>query len=359
LPSNYPGITFDSEGICNYCRQTKKAELLGEDRFHEIIDTYRNGPGKYDCMVALSGGRDSSYVLWLAVRKLGLRTLAVFVDNGCVPEQTRANVETATKTLGVDLVVKKHDLVTKCTKHTMKSWMKRPTPGMIGLLCAGCTLGLRIKLLEAAKENDIPMMLYGVGEPEQSFAEKYMSYNPHGAITKRALAIGFLSELGFNPSYLASPRGLGAYTKEFLFRFSPAYRRRVLRNVQPSGFTQVEPFYYMKWDEQEILSVIRRDLNWGSCAYTKNTWRTDCTIAILKNYLYQETVGFSKVEELLSNLIRLGMITREEAVERLKRDSVISDEFVNEFFETLGLDVADLRKALTRAKKSKYYLNAG
>jgi hypothetical protein len=37
---------------------------------------------------------------------------------------------------------------------------------------------------------------------------------------------------------------------------------------------------------------------------------------------------------------------------------VISDEFVNEFFETLGLDVADLRKALTRAKKSKYYLEA-
>ena len=358
LPSNYPGITFDEAGVCNYCHRVSEITLLGEEKFREIIDRYRGGPGKYDCMVALSGGRDSSYVLWYAVRKLGLRTLACFIDNGFVPKQTHINVKRATERLGVDLVVKKHDLVTNCVRHTLKSWMRRPTPGMIGLLCAGCTLGLRRGLLEAAKEHGITMMLYGVGEPEQSFAEKYLSINPHGAITKRTLAIGFATEIAANPTYLFNPRGVVTYAKEFLFRWSQSFQRRAVRHVQPPDLVQVEPFYYMQWDENEIMSVISSELGWERCAHTKNAWRADCTIAIFKNYLYNEIIGFSKVEELLSNLIRYDMVTREEAKERLKRDRIISDELVNELFDELGLDVADLRRALSKAKRSRHYLKA-
>jgi len=128
LPVNYPGIRFDDDGVCNFCHGTEEIKLLGEEKFLEVIDKFRNGPGKYDCMVAMSGGRDSTYVLWYAVKKLGLRTLACFVDNGFVPEQTHKNVKTATERLGVDLVIKKHDLVGKSVGHTMRSWMKRPTP---------------------------------------------------------------------------------------------------------------------------------------------------------------------------------------------------------------------------------------
>ncbi len=356
LPSNYPGITFDENQICNYCHQVRESELLGEDKFHEIIGRYRNGPGKYDCMVALSGGRDSSYVLWYAVKKLGLRTLACCVDNGFVPEQTMTNIKTATEILGVDLVVKKHDLVASCLKHTLKSWMKRPTPGMIGVMCAGCTLGLRIGLLETAREYEIPMMLYGIGEPEQSFAEKYLSYNAHGKITKLSLGVGFFTEIALNPRYLFSPRSVITYIKEFLFRWSGSFQRWAVRKVQPTNLEMVFPFYYMEWDEDEILSVIKNELHWQRCEYTENTWRADCTIAMLKNYLYDETVGFSKVEELLSNLVRLEMITREEAIERLKHDSVVSDDLVTALFDRLGLDTEDMRKALLKAKRSKYYL---
>jgi tRNA(Ile)-lysidine synthase TilS/MesJ len=356
LPANYPGIRFDENGVCNYCHQTKEIELLGEEKFLERIDEFRNSPGKYDCMVALSGGRDSTYVLWYAVRKLGLRTLACFVDNGFVPEQTHKNIKEATDRLGVDLVIKKHDLVGKSAGHTMRSWMKRPTPGMIPLLCSGCTLGLRIGLMEAAKENNIKMMLYGVGEPEQSFAEKYMNPDPNGAITKKSLAIGFFSEIAGNPRYAFSPRAVVSYAKEFLFRWSKPFQRRVVRGIKPPDLVQVEPFYYMQWDEDEIMSVITNELGWERCPHTENAWRADCTIAIFKNYLYNETVGFSKVEELLSNLIRYDMISREDAIERLGRDRVISEDLISELFAQLDLDVSDLEKALVKAKKSKHYL---
>jgi hypothetical protein len=356
LPPNYPGIRFDEDGICNYCKQTKDIKLLGEEKFLEVIDGFRNSSRKYDCMVALSGGRDSTYVLWYAVKKLGLKTLACTVDNGFVPEQTHKNIKSATEKLGVDLVIKKHDLIEKSAGHTLRSWMKRPTPAMIPLLCAGCTIGLRIGLMEAARDNDIKMMLYGIGEPEQSFAEKYMNPDPNGKITKMSLAMGFLSEVAGNPRYISSPKAAVFYAREFLFRWSMPYRRHVVKGIEPSDFTQVNPFYYIKWDEDEIMRVISGELGWERCPHTENAWRADCTIAIFKNYLYNETVGFSKVEELLSNLIRHDMISREDAIERLSRDRLISEDLVGDLFSQLGLDTADLGEALKKAKHNEYYL---
>jgi len=355
-PSNYPGISYDEDGVCNYCRQTKEIKLLGEEKLIEVIDGFRNSSRKYECMVALSGGRDSTYVLWYAVKKLGLRTLACTVDNGFVPEQTHKNIKSATEKLGVDLVIKKHDLIEKSAGHTLKSWMKRPTPAMIPLLCAGCTIGLRIGLMEAARDNDINMMLYGIGEPEQSFAEKYMNPDPNGKITKRTLAMGFLSEVAGNPRYISSPKAAIFYAKEFLFRWSMPYRRHVVKGIEPPGLVQVNPFYYIKWDEDEIMRVISGELGWERCPHTENAWRADCTIAIFKNYLYNETVGFSKVEELLSNLIRHDMISREDAIERLKHDRFISEDLVSDLFSQLDLDTADLVEALKKAKHEKYYL---
>lgn len=359
LPLNYPGITIDAAGICNYCRETDKTDLIGEDKLLEIIDRFRGTAGKYDCMVAFSGGRDSSYLLWYAVRKLGLRTLACMVDNGFVPEQTRTNVKIATDILGVDLVVKHHHMVKDCARHTLKSWMKRPTPGMIGMLCAGCTLGLRLKLNETAKENNIPMMLYGAGEPERSFAEKYLSCDPHGAITKRTLIFGFISEILHNPAYLLNPSSIATYAKEFLFRWSPFFQRQVLRKVKPHDLVVVAPFFFIRWEESRILSVIRDELQWGECSYTNNTWRSDCMIAIFKNHLYNETVGFSKVEELLSNLVRINQIARQEALDRLARERDISDEFVVEFSELLGFEVGDLTSALNMARDKGLYDRVG
>ena len=106
-----PGITFDENGVCNYCHmvdrlkaeyQTGKPE--GERRIQEIITKIKKaGKGKpYDCAVGVSGGTDSSYMLWWAVQN-GLRPLAVHYDNTWNTSIATENIRKVTTKLKVDL----------------------------------------------------------------------------------------------------------------------------------------------------------------------------------------------------------------------------------------------------------------
>ncbi len=98
-------ITFDSKGQCNYCRDfinkikfKKKLDLT--DLINKIKDTSKKS--KYDCIVGLSGGVDSSYTL-VKVVEMGLKPLAVHMDNGWNSELAQNNIENLVKSLNVDL----------------------------------------------------------------------------------------------------------------------------------------------------------------------------------------------------------------------------------------------------------------
>ncbi len=106
-----PGIQFDEKGICNYCRQITDLEKSyqtgseeGYRKLEEIFSEIRkNGRGKkYDCVVGLSGGTDSSYMLCLA-KERGLRPLAVHYDNTWNSTVATENIRKITKGLDVDL----------------------------------------------------------------------------------------------------------------------------------------------------------------------------------------------------------------------------------------------------------------
>ncbi|MCX5805028.1 MAG: N-acetyl sugar amidotransferase [Proteobacteria bacterium] len=104
-------ITFDEQGVCNYCTSYLKmlseievsAEELEKSRheFHAMVKAHGNGK-PYDCIVGVSGGVDSSYALYLAVQN-GLRPLAVHLDNGWDSEYSQSNIENLVRGLGVDL----------------------------------------------------------------------------------------------------------------------------------------------------------------------------------------------------------------------------------------------------------------
>ena len=106
-----PDISFDEQGICNYYYEYLQAEKenvlmdkAGEKKLQKLADEIKTaGKGKdYDCLIGLSGGVDSTYVAWL-VKQLGLRPLAVHLDNGWNSELAVKNVENIINKLNIDL----------------------------------------------------------------------------------------------------------------------------------------------------------------------------------------------------------------------------------------------------------------
>ncbi|MGN6514706.1 MAG: N-acetyl sugar amidotransferase [Rhizomicrobium sp.] len=107
-----PEITFDEHGVCNHCRSYDvnigkyvKRGPEGWAEMEELANTIKaEGKGKrYDCIIGLSGGVDSTYVAYLVVKKLGLRPLAIHLDNGWNTEIAVRNIENVVNILGIDL----------------------------------------------------------------------------------------------------------------------------------------------------------------------------------------------------------------------------------------------------------------
>jgi N-acetyl sugar amidotransferase len=109
--SSIPGINFDEQGICNYCRQVELLEneygtgtLSGTRKFNRIVAQIKNSgqKSKYDCIIGVSGGTDSSYLLLMA-KELGLRPLAVHYDNTWNSAIATENIRKVTSKLKIDL----------------------------------------------------------------------------------------------------------------------------------------------------------------------------------------------------------------------------------------------------------------
>lgn len=106
-----PGIRFDLEGVCNYCHIHDKLEatfptgVQGEKILQSIAERIRrSGRGKtYDCIVGVSGGRDTSYCLYYVKEKMNLRPLAVHFDNGWDSDIAKNNLANICRKLEVDL----------------------------------------------------------------------------------------------------------------------------------------------------------------------------------------------------------------------------------------------------------------
>jgi N-acetyl sugar amidotransferase len=112
MDTTAPDTIFDHYGVCNYCSEflSRSSHIIHEDRaakearLHELVVTVKaSGKGRpYDCIVGVSGGVDSSWSL-VEAKRLGLRPLAVHMDNGWNSELAQNNIANLVRGLGVDL----------------------------------------------------------------------------------------------------------------------------------------------------------------------------------------------------------------------------------------------------------------
>ena len=349
LPENYPGITFNEEGICNFCTTYKERKYLGGDVLKKEIDSFlknkKDRNENYDCILRLSGGRDSSYLLYYLAKVLNLRVVAYSVDNGFIPEQTKLNLKNMTHILNVKLVIEENEHLKKCLKHHLLSWMRRPSPAIIGVLCTGCKLGIDLGTLNFAKKSKIPVIISG-GTPfeDQGYKTNIMKINPNSK-KNYSFVLGYLFHIIRNPKWIMNSTCLIMQFKEYYYH----YYQKIFRSGNQKDVLIISPFnYYIRWKEKEVILKIENELKWKQHPKTESTWRGDCDVALLKLYLYKKTLGFNDKDDGLSSLIRDNQISRQEALDRLKKEGKIPEEAIKELFYKLGLNYSDFKIALRK-----------
>jgi hypothetical protein len=340
LPHTFPRIKFDDQGVCNYCRDEEApTALLGEVKLLEVIKSRKQKGSRYDCMVALSGGRDSTYAMYYLSRKLGLKILAYSVDNGFMPAETIANINNATSILSVDHVWEKHNELRLGIKPVLTAWLHQPRPEMLSSLCLGCRSGFAQGLLRAARKHKTITVITGCGEPgsDEHLGLKFFTAKPfRSAGGAFELLAGFARELFKNPRYFSSLSVPYLMVKEYSYKFAPT--ALVSRVVSP-GTRQLGLYRFIPWDEKKITQVICNDLGWKKPSFASAAYRSDSEICALKSQLYLKTLGFTINDVLVSGMIRKGLLTRSEGLAKLEVENVELPNFLVQISKKVGVKI--------------------
>lgn len=354
LPETFPSIRFDENGVCNYCLGYEPVKVFGEEAFEKVLERYRGKGGKYDCVVPISGGRDSSFVLYQIVKKYKMRALTLTVDSGAITPEGYRNIERVTGVLGVDHIwirdEKQIETARKNTKVKFHAWLKKPSiHTIVPTLNAGDkTMNLRI--YRYAKENGIPLVLGGNNVGNSSLEQEHFKTGFLGVFPDERgmyssydkIKLSFLLSLeylrnfhNFHWSVFKEYVG-GAYVYLFESLSKP-------EEVTPIGF-----YDYIYWNEKEVVPTIRNELDWQGASDTTATWRVDDSAYPLIDYLYLRLVGFNEFDEFYSKLIREGQIPRDEALKRCLMENVPRIPSLMKTFEELEVTKDQVDRVLEK-----------
>ena len=350
LPETYPHIHFDKSGVCNYCLNYEKQIYFGEDALNNYLKKFRSNSGKPDCIVGLSGGRDSCYGLHLLKTKYGLNPIAYTYDWGLTTDISRVNAAKVCGELGVEHIIRSADIEKKrkYVNLNLFSWLKRPHLGMLPIIQAG-DKGFYDYGRKLSKELDIKLVVHCTGyqlEQREFFLgfagitqklknnQRMYSYN---IINKLRMLYWYSLQFLLNPAYINS--ALIDNFDGFLASF-----------VRKDDFLHL--YNYEKWDENEIKKVLNEKYNWqDDVSYGKNQWRMGDGQTAFNNFVYYTIAGFSEFDNFRSNQIREGTLNREEALELCKEDNKIKYDTLKNFSDVIGFNLDNVLSKISCLEK--------
>jgi asparagine synthetase B (glutamine-hydrolysing) len=349
LPETMPGITFDNEGVCSYCRRYKPYKLKGPDALKAIADRHRRTDGRPDCLIALSGGRDSCYGLHVLKRELGLNPIAYTYDWALVTDLARRNQSRLCAKLGVEHVLVSADIQAKRLhiRRNVEAWMAKPDLGMIPLFMAGDKMYFYYTR-EVARRYSLALTFicgnrFEMTDFKSGFAgvmtdPNAENYRPYDVSASRKLRMLYY----YFKNFMRNPRYLNRSVADTALGFYASY-------LMKHELTRL--YDYIPWDEAAISRTLRQDYDWEEASDADTTWRIGDGTAAFYNYIYYTLAGFTEHDTFRSNQIRAGAISRDEALALARRDNEPRFESIREYANMIRFDLDRALAAIDMAPR--------
>lgn len=342
LPETMPFISFDEEGVCNYCANYRprnapkpKAELF------DLVKPYRRAHGN-DCVVPFSGGRDSCYALHLIVNELEMKPVTYTYDWGMVTDLGRRNISRMCADLGVENIIVADDIARKREniKINLIAWLKKPDLGMINILMAGDKHFFR-HVETIKRQTGISLNLWGANPLETThFKAGFLGVPPDFAEDK-VYSSGALKQVRYQYLRLmAMTKSPGYFNSSLWDTFSGEYYRSFRKKTD-----YFHVFDYWTWDERVVDQCLAM-YDWEKAPDTNTTWRIGDGTAAFYNYVYYTVAGFTEHDTFRSNQIREGQISRAEALVRIEDENRPRYTNIKWYLDAVGLDFEDTIRAV-------------
>ena len=321
-------IVFDNEGICNYCKLTDEMEKeypVGEEGVKKLDllakkikkSGYRK---KYDCVVGVSGGCDSSFLLY-KMKELGLRPLAVHFDNTWNSTIATENINNMLEKLEVDLftIVVDNQEYNDIYRSFLKS-------GVIDIDCP-TDIGLATTLYKAAEKFGVKYIIEG-----------------HSFRTEGVSPLGWLYMDG---KYIESVAK--EYGNVTLKTFPNLWLHKFLKWIIINRIKKIRPLYYIDYKKEDVKQMLQQEFGWKWYGghHLENRFTAFC-----HSYYFPKRYNIDQRANGYAALVRSGQMNREDALNLLKTPPFLETDIVELVKKRLGYNDEEFNLIITQPKKT-------
>jgi N-acetyl sugar amidotransferase len=319
MDTTNPELFFDEKGVCNRCNEFKNRILptwnYGKGREDVLKNTIQKikevgKNNKYDCVIGLSGGFDSSYMLHMAVKEWGLRPLVIHIDSCWDLPVATSNINKIIKKLGVQLMIE------KINWEQMRDFQ-------LALFKSGIS------------SLDIPQDVAFITLVNQ-YAEKYrIKYLLNGG--------NMSTEVVTNPKSWCYGANDMVFVNDILkkygtidmrgYPFLKSYFRKTLDYFNPNKIIGFKPLDYIPYVQKDAADLLMKEYDFE--LYKQKHFESLLT-KFLEGYWYLKRFNADIRKAQFSSLILTGQLSREDALKKLENDSLDEQEVKELFTQVAG-----------------------
>lgn len=329
-------IIFDSAGVCNFCQEAE-AKLKkgwfpneeGKKKIEEIASKIREYGQKYDydCIIGMSGGVDSSYLLHLAVVEMKLRPLIVHVDAGWNSEIAVKNIENMVKKLNLDLytyVVDWEEMKDVQLAFLKASVANQDVPQDYAFFSF---------LYKYAVKNKVKYVVTGSNLSSESILPESWGYKANDTIHLKSI------HKKFGKMQLKSYPLMSYFKNKIYWRY--------IKKMQV-----VKPLNFIDYDKNKAITFLEENYGWR---YYGGKHHESRWTKFFQAYYLPEKFGYDKRKAHLSSMIVSGQISRDEALEELGKPLYNDTELAEDklfIAKKLGLSYDQFEQIINLPKKT-------
>lgn len=338
MPDTRPGISFDETGVCLPCRHAElKKTINWNERLNELkvlCDKYRRkSDNEYDCLIAVSGGKDSHYQVYVMKELMGMNPLLITVEDLFTQtEAAKHNIYNITRTFKCNLIAFKPNPVAgkKISRYMFEKY-GRPTWYFDRLLYS-------VPLHYAGILN-LPLLVYG-----ENVAYEYGGLDKTENYSARELIYN-----GVAPEFdLQEFIDLGLDENELIYLKSPT--REKLEKLDPMYLS-----YFVEWNDFKNYEFAKsrgfKDLSgeWERTNYIDNFSHVDSYGFIIGSWLKYPKYGHAFATDFASRMIRNGMIAREDALKLVEeKDHNVDKKIIQDFCKFVEMSEEEFYNSLEK-----------
>lgn len=321
MPSSEESHTLDAMGMCVTCQSQEQKMHMNwaerEEGLKQILEQYK-GKGDYDCIIAISGGKDSAWQMHMIKNVYGLKPLAVTFNQNWHSEVGRKNLEWCLETFDVDHIMftPARGLVNRIAKRSLEA---------IGDACWHCHMGVGSFPWQIAVKYNIPLMIFGESVAENSCKGSYEDL------------------LEFNQDYFVKVSAK-VPTEEFACEYLPLrdlapFQLPSYEEIKDKGVIALHLGNYVFWDGEKQTEILREKYGWQE-DLVEGTYKryksVECIMPGVHDFTKFLKRGYGRGTDFAAQDRRAGLMTREEANKLVREYDPAEPDVLEYYLEITG-----------------------